>query len=363
MGDEMSANTIIMFVMAVFFVIGALDRLFGNKIGMGAEFTRGFTLMGTISLSVVGLMCLAPVVAKGVNFVLGPLFLKMGADTSSLLGAILSCDIGYPVAHELAQSEIVGNFNGLICGSVIGFVFSFTIPLACGLIKQADYRFFAIGILSGYIFDPVASFVGGLMMGMPALLLVINLIPPIIIAAVIVIGLFLAPEGTMKVFKWVSRIIMAIVTVGLAAAAFEKMTGIVIIPGMNPISDAFKTMGTIVLSLAGSLPFLWVVRKLFGNQISKFGEKLGINTTAILSIVIGLTSLVPGYTDFDKMNGKGKVVFAAFSASAGCMLGAHLGVTAAVDQTLVTPLLVSKIIAGIMAIACACFFYPRLVKE
>lgn len=360
---EWSVSSIIMMIMAVFFVLGALDRLFGNRIGLGSEFTRGFYLMGPTGLSVLGLMAFAPVLARGINYVLSPIFNSFGADVSSLIGSVLSCDVGYPVAKELAQDFLVGEFNGLIVGSTIGYIVSFAIPLACGLVKPEHYRYFAVGILSGYIFDPVGCFIGGLMIGLPPKTLILNLIAPILIAALIAIGLLFAPAVTMKVFKWVSRIIMAAVTVGLCAAAFEKMTGIVVIPGMNPITDGFKTLGTIVLSLAGSLPFLWTIKKVFGKPINSLGERLGINDTSVLCIILAITSLVPGYTDFEKMNGKGRVVFAAFSASAGCMFGAHLGFTSAVDTAVVVPMLISKVIAGVMGVLTACFFYSRLIKE
>ena len=35
-------SKIIMIIMAVFFALGALDRLIGNKFGMGAEFEKAF---------------------------------------------------------------------------------------------------------------------------------------------------------------------------------------------------------------------------------------------------------------------------------------------------------------------------------
>ena len=108
-----------MLIMAVFFVLGALDRLFGNRIGLGSEFTRGFYLMGPTGLSVLGLMSLAPVLARGINYVLSPLFSSFGADVSSLIGSVLSCDVGYPVSKELARDFLVGEFNGLIVGSTI----------------------------------------------------------------------------------------------------------------------------------------------------------------------------------------------------------------------------------------------------
>lgn len=359
----MDISDIIMIVMAVFFVLGALDRLIGNRLGMGAEFERAFGLMGPTSLSALGLMALAPVLARVLQKAVVPLFELIGADPGMFPGILLSCEIGYPVAAEMATDPELALFGGLVVGSVMGFVISFTIPVACGLIRKEDYRFFAAGILTGYIFDPVASFIGGVAMGLKPSVVLINLIPVIVIAVIVVLGLLLAPEGTLKVFRVFSKILLAVITVGLCAAAVEAMTGFVVIPGMNPISDGFKTIGTIVLSLGGSLPLMYAVRKLLGKPINRFGAKLGLNDVSILSILLAFTSLVPGYSVFQDMNPKGRVVYAAFSASAGCMLACHLGFTSSVDTAVVLPMLIAKACAGVFAIFSAAVFSKRLFKN
>ena len=78
----MNANEIIMIIMAVFFVIGALDRMAGNKLGLGGEFQRGFLLMGTIALSIIGLQAIAPVLATVIKPVVVPLYTALGADAA-----------------------------------------------------------------------------------------------------------------------------------------------------------------------------------------------------------------------------------------------------------------------------------------
>ena len=49
----MSAITI---VILIFSILGALDRIFGNKLGLGAEFERGFMLLGPMALSMIGML-------------------------------------------------------------------------------------------------------------------------------------------------------------------------------------------------------------------------------------------------------------------------------------------------------------------
>ena len=359
-GAAMSVSKILMIITAFFFVLGAVDRLAGNKLGFGAEFERGFGLMAPTALTVLGLMCLAPVLAKGLLKVIGPLFDLIGADPAMLPGVMLSCDVGYPVASEIAGNALLGRFGGLVVGSVMGFVVSFSIPVACGLVEKEQYRYLAAGILAGYIFDPAACFVGGVAMGIPAMTVLRNLVPVIIVACVIILGLVFAPEGTIKVFKWFAKLIMAVITVGLSAAAVEAMTGFVVIKGMNPISNGFKVVGTIVLSLGGTLPMLYFLRRVLRRPLTALGSAIGINEDTVLSILVGLSSLIPGYSSYGKMNPKGRVIFAAFSASGACMLGSHMGFTSAIDQSVVMPMLLSKCIAAVLGIAAACIVFKRM---
>lgn len=351
-----------MIIMAVFFVLGALDRLFGNKTGMGAEFERAFGLMGPTSLTVVGLICLAPVLAPALQSVVAPVFRLIGADPAMLPGVLLSCDVGYHISAAMGNEPELALYGGLVVGSVMGFVISFTIPVACGLIRKEDYRYFSGGVLMGYIFDPLACFVGGLCMGLHPLTVLINLIPVIVIALVVILGLLFAPEATMKVFKWFAKLLLAVITVGLCAAAVEAMTGFVVIEGMTPISEGWKTIGTIVLSLGGSLPLMHALRWAFSKPINRLGAKAGINDVSVFSIILAFTSLVPGYSKFHEMNPRGKLYYAAFSASAGCMLACHLGFTSSIDPTVVTPMLIAKAIAGVLAMVSVALLHKRIFK-
>lgn len=358
----MGISKVIMIIMAAFFVLGALDRLFGNKTGMGAEFERGFGLMAPTSLTVVGLICLAPVLAPALLKLVAPIFNLIGADPAMLPGVLLSCDVGYHIGEAMSYDHEIALYGGLVVGSVMGFVISFTIPVACGLIQKDDYRYFSGGVLMGYIFDPIASFVGGICMGLHPLVVLINLIPVIVIALIVILGLLFVPEATMKVFRWFAKLLLAVITVGLCAAAVEAMTGFVVIKGMTPITEGWKTIGTITLSLGGSLPLMYVLRKAFSKPINRLGAKAGVNDVAVFSILLAFTSLVPGYSKFHEMNPRGKLYYAAFSASAGCMLGCHLGFPSSIDPEVVTPVLVAKIIAGVLAMVSVALLHKRIFK-
>ena len=60
-------------VMIVFSIIGAFDRIFKNRLGMGDKFDEGFKAIGSLALSIIGIYSLSPLLAKGISPLLYPL--------------------------------------------------------------------------------------------------------------------------------------------------------------------------------------------------------------------------------------------------------------------------------------------------
>ena len=56
-------NQIIMWIMAVGAVLGGVDRIAGNRFGLGKRFEEGFTLLGPTALSMSGIICLTPLLS------------------------------------------------------------------------------------------------------------------------------------------------------------------------------------------------------------------------------------------------------------------------------------------------------------
>ena len=44
-------------------MLGAVDRIIGNKFGLGQEFENGILAMGSLAMAMVGIISLAPVLA------------------------------------------------------------------------------------------------------------------------------------------------------------------------------------------------------------------------------------------------------------------------------------------------------------
>ena len=129
----MGINEIIIYIMVIFAVLGALDRMIGNRFGLGEKFEEGMKTIGVLAISMVGMISLAPVLADLLQPVVAPVFQLLGADPAMFVGAILANDMGgAPLARELALDPAVGDFSGLIVGAMLGATIVFTIPATLG---------------------------------------------------------------------------------------------------------------------------------------------------------------------------------------------------------------------------------------
>ena len=350
----MSVNEIIVYIMVLFMALGAVDRIIGNRFGLGEKFEEGIIAMGSLALSMIGIICLAPVLAGLLRPVVVPLYSFLGADPAMFAGTILANDMGgAPLAKELALTPEAGQFGGLIVGSMLGPTVVFTIPVALGIIRPEDQEFLARGVLAGVITIPIGGLVGGLAAGFPLMMVLKNLIPIVLIAVLIALGLAFIPNGMVKGFQVFGRFVIIVITVGLAAAIVEALTGITLIPGMNPIEEGYATMGGIAIVLAGAFPLVFVITKVFRKPLMRLGHLLGMNDIAAAGLVATLANNIPMFQMMGDMDRRGKIINVAFAVSAAFVFGDHLGFTAGFDAAMIFPMIVGKLVGGVTAVAAA----------
>ena len=350
----MSVHEILIAVMAVFAVLGGLDRIFGNRFGLGQEFENGILAMGSLALAMVGIITLAPVLAELLLPVAGPVYRFLGADPAMFAGTILACDMGGgTLAQQMTADPQAAALGGVICGSMLGATIVFTIPVALGILRPEDRPFLAKGILSGVVTIPVGILVGGLVAGFSPVTVLRNLVPIVLIAALIALGLWKAEKAMIKGFGWFGKGIVALITVGLVAAIVQALTGFVIIPGMAPISEGFQTAGSIAIVLAGAFPLVYVITKLLKKPLLAFGRLLKINETAAAGLVATLANSIATFGMTKDMDDRGKTVNIAFAVSAAVVFGDHLGFTAGFSPELLPAVILGKLSGGVSAVAVA----------
>lgn len=350
----MSAHEILIAVMAAFAVLGALDRIFGNRFGIGKEFEEGILAMGSLAMAMIGVITLAPVLAAILRPVVVPVFSLLGADPAMFAGSILACDMGGgALAAQMTSDADAALLGGVLTGSMLGATIVFTIPVAMGILEEEDRPAMAKGILCGIVTIPVGVLVGGLVAGFPIRMLLSNITPIVLIAALIALGLWKAENAMIRGFAAFGKGVVAVITAGLAASIVEELTGFVLIPGLAPISEGFETVGAIAIVLAGAFPLVFVLTKWLKKPLIRLGKLIGINETAAAGLVASLANSIATFGMVKDMDRRGKVVNIAFAVSAAFVFGDHLGFTAGFAPEMLPAMIVGKLAGGVSAVAVA----------
>ena len=378
--SNISINSVIIFIMMIFMLVGAIDKIRGNKKGYGEQFDEGFNAMGPLAASMAGVVAAAPVLAIILKPIIVPIYSLFGADASMFATTLLACDMGgYPLAIQLAgDNAAVGNFAGLILGTMMGPTLVFTIPVALSIIKKEDRPYLGAGIFAGMITIPIGCIVGGLVMNMTPykmdiIAIIRNLIPVIIIAALIVVGLWFAPLKMINGFSKFGTGVTIVITAFTAIAVFEYQTGIkfpllniMVEPdatGVVPLESGLLTCGIISIVLIGAFPMvLWITRT-FGKALNALGKKFGMDEESSAGLVATLANNIAMFNIMDKMNPKGKLLNVAFAVSAAFVFGDHLGFTAGVNQDMILPMIIGKLVAGVTAFIVANLLSGKLLEK
>lgn len=356
----MSAHEVILALLAFFAVLGGLDRIFGSRLGLGPEFERGLMALGELTLSMVGIICLAPVLARLLRPVVVPVYRFLGADPAMFAGTILACDMGgASLAQAMAASPEAGLLGGLITGSMLGATLVFTIPVALGILSPEDRPALAKGVLCGIVTIPLGILAGGLTAGFPLRMVLRNLVPIILIALLIVLGLLRWENAMVRGFALFGKLVTALATLGLIAGITESLTGLSLLPGITPISEGIAVAGEIALILAGAFPLVWVVTKLFRKPLLALGRKLRINDRAAGGLIASLANSIAMFGMVQDMDPRGKVLNIAFAVSAAFVFGDHLGFTAGFAPEMIGPVILGKLTGGISALAVAMLLTRR----
>lgn len=174
------------------------------------------------------------------------------------------------------------------------------------MIPKADRPFFAKGIMLGLVAMPVGLAAGGLLSGLSVVQCLHQNLPIFALAVLLLLGLWKIPNKMIKGFILLSEGIRWLVTISLALAAVESMTGFNPIPGMTPIADAMATVSSIAVVLLGSLPIAELVRRLLMRPFAWLGERLHMKPQSLTGMLISLVSSLPTLSMYEEMDNPGQ---------------------------------------------------------
>lgn len=344
----------------IFSVLGAIDYIVGNKVGMGKEFERAFSLFSPMALTMLGMIVLAPAIGALFTPFFDWFYKVFSIDPSIIPASLFANDMGgMSLAQAVCKTEDVGNYNAFIVSSMMGCVISFTIPFSLGIVKKEQHKSLFFGLLCGIVTIPVGSFVAGLMLQISPLALLVNLLPLIILAVIVGLALVFVPNVCIKCFSIFGTFMKALALIGLICSIFTFLTKITINPDFDTFENAAFICANACVTLSGALPFMFIVSKLLNKPLNKLGSKVGFNGVSAIAFLGSLVTNASTFGVMEKMNKKGVVLNSAFAVSASFAFGSHLAFTMAFDGRYVAPMIIGKIISGICAVALALLIYKE----
>ncbi len=377
---------VVIYIIMGFVVWGAIAAMRNDREGMGKEFLTGLHSIGPIFIPVAGIMASIPYLSWFVERVLGPVWDSVGADPGVAATTFIASDMGgYQLALATAGSNGAG-IIALVTGFMAGATIVFTIPVGLAMLDRRDHKYMALGIMSGVLTIPVGVFIAmslvlasgstiraeaetsgatnvpieGLSMGS----LLVNLVPVTIVVVLIALGLRLVPDLMIRIFLVFGRVLDIAIKLVLAFSIVEYFTGFFTWLfgswGFDPIiadaEDQFRALevaGYIGIMLAGAFPMVYALRTYLKRPISAVGDRVGLSTEGTAGVLAAAANVLALFHLIRTMPAKDKVMCIAFAVCSAFLLGDHLSFTANFQPTLIGPVLIGKLTAGVLAMVLA----------
>jgi ethanolamine transporter len=357
-------NIIISWILAIFALIGGIDYLIGNKMGLGSKFERALALMGPMATSITGVIVMVPILSRALQHTIVPLFAIIGFDPG-VFGGLIPIDWGgFFLARDLAVEPRLGLFGGVNVAGTFGTALSFAVPLGMRVLKDKEKQdAFARGILEGLVILPVSLVLGGLAAGLGIGEILWHSLPILILSALVLFGIWKNLPLMVRIFTIFSQILRAIGIIGITVGAFQQMTGFTIIPGITPILDALRVIAMITVTMLGCLPLSEFLTKILRKPLKKLAAKVRTSPEALSDPIMTLASGTAGIIAMQDFDPRGVELNAAFAVYAVSALSAQLSfiLNNAPDYTV--PYTVTKFAGAFLALFFSIWMMNRREKE
>lgn len=356
-------SKLLMLLIAAGALLGGIDKILGNRFGFGQKFDEGFLLMGSMALSMTGIICLAPVLSSWLGAVIKPAFAAVGIDPA-MFGCVLAIDMGgYQLAMDLALDPEIGRFSGIIASAMFGCTLVFTIPVGMSVLPESDRPLFLKGLLAGLISLPVGLVTGGLLQGLALGSILYQCLPIFLLSGFLLFGLIRFPGTIIRIFSRFANLIQIIGTVGLTLAAVQHIAGVNLLPGLASLQEALTIVGSIAIVMLGSLPLAELLRRVLQRPFRWIGSKTGLNDSSTTGIIMGTITVMPALVMVPDMDSRGKVLCGAFLVCGASAFAAHMGFAAGTQPDLILPLLGGKFSGALVGMAIAMVMTRSTIRK
>lgn len=384
-----------MYIIMACAVAGAIASAIKPESELGQQFVAGVDSIGPIFLPVAGIMASAPYLTAFVEGVFGPTYGALGADPAMAATTFIAVDMGgYQLADALAQTReswIMAMMTGYMAGATIVF----TVPVALKMLEKRDRKYLALGVMSGLLAIPIGVFVTSAVIAVshPVIREVVstnadatyqlaltwaqigvNLVPLIIICVALALGLKFKPDAMIKGFIVFGRVMEGALKIVFVLVVVEYFTGLFTMVfgsfGFDPIiadeDDMFRaleTAGAIGMMLCGAFPMVYLIRKYLAKPLAKIGGAVGLSSDATAGLLAGSANVLVLLSMVKYLKARDKVICMAFAVCCAFLFGDHLSFTANFQPSLIVPVLLGKLAAGICAIVFAHLLAVKKAEE
>lgn len=337
--------------MLVFALVGFADKAFSLKWGLSESFDKGLMTMGTMVVPIVGICSVGAELVERHAGGLVEATQNMPFDPSMIVGAILAPDLGgYFIAKAMAATPEILIINGVVLGTLLGQAICFQLPVFLATVDRLDRPPVLKGFLVGITMIPAGMLAAEAVLRMDFIVFLGQFIPILIICALVALGLHRIPEGMIKGFSFIGKLIQ-IGTYILFALAIAG----IFVPGISLASEesVYTALTILVKSaiiISGCLVLTEMVMKFFRPQLRKLAAKIGVNEISVVCMLMNCATSLAILPLFSRMDEKGKMLNAAFSISGAYILGGSMAFVSAVSIGYVVVIfMVAKVVSGFLS--------------
>ena len=339
-------------VLLGFATVGFIDKIAGNRLGVGKDFDRGLSSMGTLAVSMAGIYCVATSIARQYAGMAPQVSQVFSPDPGLIIGCLLAPDMGaMPIASVLSKSQDLSYFSGIVAAGCIGQFIGFQLPVLIAALAENDKDFIIKGFLYGLMAIPTGLFAGGMVLMLDWKDLFINTGLITGVCALLGVGFFKARyllEKLMCLLGDVIRIGSQLLFCIIIWTLFFPQQGVL---DAGVVYEGLALVIKVTLIMCGGMVFSNLCLRYCRSPLLWAAQKMNINEASVIGLLLNSVNSLAMLPLFAEMDEKGKQINGAFAVSGAYLLGGQMAFIGAIGNAKVFyAWFLSKLVAGVFAV-------------
>lgn len=338
-------------LLLTFGIIGFVDKIAGSPLGLGRDFDRGLSSMGTVAVSVTGIYCVGISIARqsGAVSQVSQGFLP---DPSLIIGCLLAPDMGAtPIASALSGSQALGYFSGIVVAGCMGQLISFQLPVLLSTLEEKDKSFIMKGFLFGLVTVPAGLLAGGMVLMLEWRELFANIGPIAGVCALLGAAFFKAGPLLEKLLLFFGSAIRAASQLLFCVIVWELFFPGRGILGRELVYESLALVIKMTLIISGGMVFSSLCQRYLLTPLTWAAKKININEASVIGLILNCINSMAMIPLICEMDERGKQINGAFAVSGAYLLGGQMAFIAAIgDEKVFYAWFLSKLAAGFFAV-------------